>query len=221
MLFRSVPAGWTFDGVFYGVEADGAGLGDYMNYSSPTTAANNPTALSAGRVATTLTDVFKAPPWAISGTPANNLSRFPATPIWADVEVSQIGNIITLRINNSVIFSYENTTPYQSGNIMIGYTDAYDSIGLPSSYVVIDNVRVVDLTQPTVTITAVKVVGGNVEIDFTGPASASASAFVLQEASAVNGTYGDVSATVTGSNGSFKAVRAVGGSQQFYRIKRQ
>lgn len=216
-----VPAGWTFDGVFYGVEADGAGLGDYMNYSSPTTAANNPTALSAGRVATTLTDVFKAPPWAISGAPANNLSRFPATPIWADVEVSQVGNIITLKINNSVIFSYENTTPYKSGNIMIGYTDAYDSIGLPSSYVVIDNVRVVDLTQPTVTITAVKVVGGNVEIDFTGPASASASAFVLQEASAVNGTYGDVSATVTGSNGNFKAVRALGGSQQFYRIKRQ
>jgi len=42
----------------------------------------------------------------------------------------------------------------------------------------------------------------------------------LQEAGAVNGGYADVSATISGSNGNFTATRAVGGTQHFYRIKR-
>ncbi len=215
-----VPAGWTFDGLFYGVETDAAALGDYVLYSSPTTAGNNPTALTPGRNASTLTQVFKAPPFRYAGAPSN--PNFSLEPSWVDVEVSQVGQLVTLKMNNIVIMSYANTTPYTSGNVMLGFVDAYDSIGTDvAAAVIFDNVRVVDLTQPTITITVVKVVGGNVEIDFTGPASAAASAFVLQEASAVNGNYGDVSATVTGSNGNFKAVRAVGGSQQFYRIKRQ
>ncbi|MCW5554595.1 MAG: hypothetical protein KIS67_20845 [Verrucomicrobiae bacterium] len=215
-----VPAGWTFDGLFYGVETDAAALGDYVLYSSPTTAGNNPTALTPGRNASTLTQVFKAPPFRYAGAPSN--PNFSLEPSWVDVEVSQVGQLVTLKMNNIVIMSYTNTTPYTSGNVMLGFVDAYDSIGTDvAAAVIFDNVRVVDLTQPTVTITAVKVVGGNVEIDFTGPASAAASEFVLQEAATVNGTYGDVSATVTGSNGNFKAVRAVGGSQQFYRIKRQ
>jgi hypothetical protein len=145
--FRSspggVPAGWTFDGVFYGLEADGAGLGDYVNYSSPTTAGNNPTALTAGRVATTLTNEFKSPPSPVLGVPANNMTLASPTPIWADVEVSQIGKIITWKINNTVIFSYSNTTAYATGDIMLGYDDAFDSVSLSSSYVIIDNVRVV------------------------------------------------------------------------------
>lgn len=214
-----VPAGWTFDGVFYGIEADGAGLGDYANYSAPTTAGNNPTALGDGRAATTLTEVFKSPPWSVPGTPANNLSF--GTPIWADVEVSQVGNQITLKVNNTTIFSYVNATPFTSGNIMLGYNDAYDSIGLTTSYVVIDNVRVVQLpasSKPN--ITDIRINGSNVEISFTAETSDAASAFGLQEAGTVNGTYGDVSATITGSGGSFKAVRALGGAAQFYRIKR-
>lgn len=215
-----VPAGWTFDGLFYGVETDAAALGDYVLYSSPTTTGNNPTALTPGRNASTLTQVFKAPPFRYAGAPSN--PNFSLEPSWVDVEVSQVGQLVTLKMNNVVIMTYTNATPYTSGNVMLGFVDAYDSIGTDvATAVVFDNVRVVDLTQPTVTITEVKVVGGNVEIDFTGPTSDAASAFVLQEASAVNGAYGDVSATVTGSNGNFKAVRAVGGSQQFYRIKRQ
>lgn len=214
-----VPAGWEFDGVFYGIEADGAGLGDYANYSAPTTAANNPTSLGAGRSATTLTQVFKSPPWSVPGAPANNLSF--GTPIWADVEVSQIGNLLTLKVNNTTIFSTINTTPFTSGNIMLGYNDAYDSIGLTTSYVVIDNVRVVRLpasSRPN--ITDIRLNGGNVEISFSAETSDALTAFGLQEAGTVNGTYEDVAASITGSGGSFKAVRALGGSAQFYRIKR-
>ena len=124
-----VPAGWTFDGLFYGVESDAAALGDYVLYSAPTTAGNNPTPLTPGRNASTLAQVFKAPPFAYAGAPAN--ANAAASPSWVDVEVSQINGVVTLRMNKVVIFSYTNATPYTSGNIMLGYTDAYDSIGSP------------------------------------------------------------------------------------------
>lgn len=216
-----VPAGWTFDGLFYGVETDAGALGDYVLYSSPTTAGNNPTPQTPGRNASTLTQVFKAPPFRYAGAPSNPGNS--STPSWVDVEVSQVGQLVTLKMNNIVIFSYTNATPHTSGNIMLGLVDAYDSIGTDAAAaVVFDNVRVVDLTLPTVILTQVKLVGGNVEIDFTGPAADAPSAFVLQEASVVNGTYADVvpPATITGSGGSYKAVVGAGTSPKFYRIKR-
>lgn len=215
-----VPAGWTFDGLFYGVESDAAALGDYVLYSSPTTTGNNPTPLTPGRNASTLTQVFKAPPFAFAGAPSNpNASSSPG---WVDVEVSQIGGVVTLRMNKVVVFSYTNTTPYTSGNIMLGYTDAYDSIGSAFAGVVFDNVRVVQFpatSQPD--ITEIKVVGANVEISFTAETSDAPSAFGLQAAGTVNGTYGDVTASITQeSPGNFKVVRATAGTEQFYRIKR-
>lgn len=220
--FRSspggVPAGWAFDGVFYGVEADGAGLGDYVNYSSPTTAGNNPTSLSAGRVATTLNDVFKSPPYSVLGAPGNNTSLASPTPIWADVEVSQIGKIITLRINNTPIFSYSNTTAYASGNVMIGYDDAFDSIGLSSSYVVIDNLRVVRVAG--LNITSVKDLGANLQLDFTFELNDTPAAFRVQSAAAVSGPYADGAATIVQLGlGTYRATVAKSGVGRFYRIR--
>ena len=146
-----VPAGWTFDGIFFDIEADGAGSGDYAIYSSPTTAGNNPTPLNAGRSSTTLTNEFKSPPNSVLGAPGNNTSLASPTPIWADVEVSQSGNLVTLKVNNTKIFSCINTGAFTSGNIMVGYDDAYDSIGLSSSYMIIDNVRVQAISPPLIT----------------------------------------------------------------------
>ncbi|MGC3959120.1 MAG: hypothetical protein QM813_14595 [Verrucomicrobiota bacterium] len=212
-------AGGSFDGLFYGIESDAAALGDYVLYSSPTTAGNNPTPQVTGRNASTLTQIFKSPPFFGSGgAPSNPELNSEAS--WVDVEVSQIGSVVTLKMNQVVIFTYTNATSYTSGNIMLGYTDAYDSVGPAASGVIYDNVRVISLTAPTVVITQIKIVGGNVEIDFTGPTSDAASAYVLQEASAVTGTYGDVSATITGSGGVYKAVRAVSPTAKYFRIKR-
>ena len=216
-----VPAGWTFDGVFYGLEADGAGLGDYVNYSSPTTAANNPTALTAGRVATTLSDVFRTPPlgpWGVSGVPGNNTSLLSPTPVWADVELSQIGNIITWRINNTTIFSYSNATPYTSGNVMVGYDDAFDSIGLNSSYVVIDNLRVVRLNG--LKVTSVTYLGVNVQLDFTFDLSDAPGSFALQSATTVSGSYADTAATIVQlTPGMYRATVPISGGAQFYRVR--
>lgn len=211
--------GGSFDGLFYGVESDAAALGDYVLYSSPTTAGNNPTPQGAGRNASTLTQIFKSPPFfGAGGAPSNPESNAEAS--WVDVEVSQIGGVVTLKMNQVVIFTTTNATAYTSGNIMLGYTDAYDSIGPAASGVIYDNIRVISLTAPTVLITQIKIVGGNVEIDFTGPTSDAPSAYVLQEASVVTGAYGDVSATITGSGGVYKAVRAVSPTAKFFRIKR-
>ncbi len=212
-----VPSG-SFDGLFYGIESDGAALGDYVLYSSPTTTGNNPTALTPGRNASTLTQVFKTPPFFAGGAPSN--PEYNSQASWADVEISTIGGVVTLKINQTTIFSYTNTTTYTSGNIMLGYTDAYDSVGPAASGVIYDNLRVINLTAPTVVITGINVVGGNVVINFTGPASDLASAYTLQEAPAATGPYGDVSATIIGSGGNYTATRALGGAAQFYRIKR-
>jgi hypothetical protein len=63
--------------------------------------------------------------------------------------------------------------------------------------------------------------GQVVQIDFTGAATDTASAFTLQSSSNVGGTYGDVAATITELGaGSFQATIAPSGSRQFYRIRR-
>jgi len=212
-----VPAGSTFDGIFYDIEADGAGLGDYANYSSPTTAANNPTALGPGRVATTLTNEFKSPPNSVLGVPGNNTSLVPPTPIWADVELSQIGNILTLKVNNTTIFSYNNTNSYKSGDLMLGYDDAYDSIGLASSYVVIDNVRVVRIDG--LQITSFKDLGASVQLDFTFGLNDAPAGFAAQSASAVAGPYTDAGGTLVQlTPGTYRATVPKNGSPKFYRI---
>ncbi|HEY5911943.1 MAG TPA: Calx-beta domain-containing protein [Verrucomicrobiae bacterium] len=218
--FRNSPGGiaadWTFDGLFFGLEADGAGLGDYAIYSSPTVA-NNPTLLVPARVVTTLTDVFKSPPNSVAGVPSNDASR--GTPIWADVEVSQIGNVVTLRVNNTPILSYSNATTYASGNIMIGYDDAYDSVSLDTSYMVIDNVRVVRLQG--LNIVSVRDLGADVQLDFDFDLTDSPEGFKVLAAAVVAGPYADAGGTVAQlSPGHYRAAVPKNGNAQFYRIAR-
>ncbi len=213
--------GWSFDGIFYGLEADGAALGDYAAYSSPTTAGRNPTPLTPGRNASTLEQVFKSPPWTSTagsgGTPANVYGS--TTPIWADVEISQINGIITWKINQTVIFSYTNATPYTSGNIMLGYCDSFDSKGIDGGSVIYDNVRVVSLANPV--ITSIQTDATDAKIFFSANAGDTVDQFVLQSATLVTGPYVDVSSTKTLlSPGNFRFNRALNGAVQFYRIRR-
>src|SRR5205823_11356689 len=94
-------------------------------------------------------------------------------------EVSQIGTNITLKINNTVIFTYTNTTTpgsYTNGTIMIGYEDAFDSIGggaanVGTAAVVYDNVRVVQLSAPVVAGPTNVIAGVGTNITFAVTAS--------------------------------------------------
>lgn len=222
--FRSdgTPPGSTFDGLFYGVAADGAARADYALYSAPATAAGNPTALAPPIDAATLADIFKSPPWQAAagpGAPAN--SEITATPSWADVEIRHGGNLVTLTINRTPIMTCTNTTPFSSGHIMLGYCDAYDSVMTGNSCVIYDNLRVVRL--PVVTspvITAIHTTDATAQVHFAAAATDTPDAFALEAASSVAGAYTNVAAIITGDNGNFIATRAIQNSQQFYRVKR-
>jgi Calx-beta domain-containing protein len=212
-----VGTGWTFDGVFYDIEADGAASGDYVSYSAPTTAGNNPTALSSTN-ASALTGVFKSPPWAVAGAPSNLQGT--ATPMWAEVEISQLNNVVTLKVNKTVILTQNNTTGFTAGNVMLGYEDAYDSIGTSGSAVIYDNVRVVALVSTEVHISKIQKVGANIQIDFTAE-GAVAGDFTLDSSADVAGTYTDAGATIISTGGNnYRATVAVNGNTRFYRIHR-
>ena len=142
------------------------------------------------------------------------------TPVWADVEVSQIGKIITLKVNNTVIFSYSNTTAYASGDIMIGYDDAFASVSLASSYVIIDNVRVVALTGLKTDSSSFKDLGANVQFDFTLDLNDTPASFTAQSAAVVGGPYADVAGTIVQlSPGTYRATVAKTGNARYYRIR--
>jgi hypothetical protein len=194
-------------------------LGDYVLYSSPTTAGNNPTALTPGVNASAMTSTFKVPPYSYAGAPG--VREDSATPTWSDVEISQVGGIVTLKINNTVIMSYTNSTQYTVGNIMLGYTDAYDSIMAGNSAVIYDNLRVVALTQPKLDTTGIQKVGNNIEITFTYNSDDPASAFsIMSSATAQSGYAVDATAVITKTGtGAYKAVIPTSGPTRFYQVR--
>jgi len=211
------PVGWTFDGLFYGVETDAAALGDYVLYSAPTTAGRNPTALNS-RSASTLTGIFKKPPYGYAGSPGNLSGS--STPCWSEVEISQVGNLVTLKINQTEIFSYTNNTAFTSGNIMIGHCDAYDSAATYDGGVIYDNVRVIRLptSLAPATITSIQPVGGpptGYLVNYTG---GSGSQFVLLTSPTVTAPLSSWTRAATNSTGS-GTFSVPAGAQAFYRIK--
>ena len=219
-----VGGDWPYDGLWVSIEADASGADDYMFLSAPAVSPAGiwgPTTYASAN-ASQFRGVFKSPPFfdggVIGGSPAN--SDISGTPIWADVELSQIGNIVTLKINKTVILSYTNTVTANSGNIMIGYDYAYDSIMGADSSVYIDNLRVISLAAPTLT----KIVNnaGNLEITFAANPADLPAQFTLQQSSPLpTGAYADTASTITAlGGGNFKAVKAAGISPTFYRIRR-
>ena len=84
----------------------------------------------------------------------------------------------------------------------------------------LDNFSLSWTTAPV--ITGIVITGGNVQIDFTGTASDSASSFLLVSATQVDGSYADTGAVITQPGaGQFCAICPVNGLQQFYRVERQ
>jgi GH25 family lysozyme M1 (1,4-beta-N-acetylmuramidase) len=61
---------------------------------------------------------------------------------WVNVEVSQITNVITWSLNDTVVAQYTNNFAFTSGEILLGYADVFSSIGGADNFAVFDNVRV-------------------------------------------------------------------------------
>jgi hypothetical protein len=165
---NSVPGTGTnkfeSDGLWSTVEADASTTINFGFWTGPTwtngAGVIGPTNFF-GRRSTTLTNVFKKPPFdagpAAGGVPANTVVN--PTPTWVQVELSQIGNVVTWKINNTIIHSFVNTnvntSAHTQGKIMLGFNDPWDDIANGSatsgeSCVIYDNIRVVRLTEAPV-----------------------------------------------------------------------
>ncbi len=158
------------DGIWANVEADASTTINFGLWSGPTYTNGaqvvGPTNFLARR-STTLTQVFKKPPFdagpAAGGVPANTVIN--PTPTWVEVELSQVGDKVSWKINNTEILSFvntnANTSVYNEGKIMLGYNDPWDDVANGSANsgeacVIYDNVRVVSLgstTGPAITAT--------------------------------------------------------------------
>jgi hypothetical protein len=149
---------------------------------------------------------------------------------WHTVTITKQGTNVTWDIDGRRIATVDITGQTLGDNVFVGYHDWYISVATNTAvqFGLVDNVRVEDLvpvappSRPNITL--IRIVGGNVEIDFTADPADTPSSFVLQESSVVipGSAYADVisGTTITGSSGNFKAERAAGTAPKFYRIRR-
>lgn len=151
------------DGIWAAIGTDGSNTRDWVAYYA--TNANTVPHLYTNRSAASVGSVISAPPYAVAGSIGNRSAS--ATKSWADVELSQSNNVVTLKVNRSIIYSFPNPSGFTSGDIMIGHVDSADSIGSRTNFVIFDNVRVVTYDLQ---ITSIEPgVGNLLEINFAGP----------------------------------------------------
>ena len=232
----SAPPGWTTtnwssDGIWYWMSSDGgASAGDYLEKTG-LGGTNNNTGWQnlASGVRTTFLNIFKNPiPYSTSapGMPANSSPAngvvLGYTNAWADVEIKQINNIVTMYINKQSMFVYTNGTVWQSGVLMLGYNDPFSSVGAPDGAVYFSNLRVVQLGPPV--ITSITKTGSNIVIKFASiDGDDTASSFALQSsATLAPAAFADASpaATITElSPGNFQATTTSTSSEIYYRIR--
>jgi hypothetical protein len=208
------------DGVFVAIETDGSNNREWTTYTYPTPT-SQPTAIT-NRAASTLTNQLSAPPYAFAGSPGNSTAIAYNYHGWSYVELAQSNGVISLRANRHLIYAFTNTSGFNSGNIMVGMNDQFDSVGSADNFAIIDNVRVVNLS-PGAIITDIQLVPTDqVQIDFTAPC-ASAGELHLQSAASLDQPIAwadDNSATIVNNGGGFRATTARNGLMRYYRVRR-
>ena len=156
----------NMDGLFFGINSSGADGTDYQLLTKATgTVATDPVTITS-RAYTTMYQTFKIPPYGVTGEPgiAQNTSGTLTTPTWVDVEITQITNLISLRLDNTIVLQTNHPGAFTSGNVMLGYVDPYDSIGGFGGAVYYDNlsvVRIYPLTIATQPVSGVIIPAGN------------------------------------------------------------
>jgi hypothetical protein len=194
------------------------------------TSTNAPITLGAKAIES-VTAALNNPPYGEPGGLAGAISCSTNSPskTWVDCELSQVGGVVTFRVNGWPALTYTNTSAFTNGYVMIGYMDSFDSAStLADNFALIDNLRIVDLTTVTKPVITAITVGGSapgsaVTIDFTAGASDVPGNFTLEKATTVNGVYGaDGGAVISGnpSAPNFRAMTTTSSNAEFYRIKR-
>jgi hypothetical protein len=74
---------------------------------------------------------------------------------WVQVEVSQVADVLTWKIDGRIIGRRANTSPWKSGRVMIGYMDPFAGVSevKGENWLLIDNLRVEPVRTVTVTTT--------------------------------------------------------------------
>jgi hypothetical protein len=202
------------DGVWAAIGTDASNSRDWAAYIA--TNANTVPGLYTNRSAASVAGLLSAPPYALAGSPGNRSAS--GTKSWAEMELGQSNNVITLKVNNNVVYSFPNPSGFTSGDIMIGHNDQADSIGSLNNFVLFDNVRVV--TYDT-RITSVQLLPGNqVQIDFISPGQASD--FHLDSTPGLSEAAWseETSAVLTAQPVGFRFVVARNGDMRFYQVRR-
>lgn len=229
----STPPGsesWSSDGVWYWINADNDYSGGaYIEFTGVGGTNNNsgwqqpaiaypPTYANAFNTNIFTGGVYWGPGLISNGSILNGYSANN----WADVEIKQINDVVTMSIDKTPVFVYTNKTVWTSGTLMLGYNDPFSSVGSLDGAVYFSNVRVVAVGAPVISQIAIDKANSTAVINFTVVDGDSiASSFALQSASSVEGPYTDVpGANITQlSAGAFQAVVAQSGSAQYYRIR--
>lgn len=138
------------DGIWFGVDGEGGTSRDYRAYvgnlSGVQTELIGPAAsglAESNNTAGIYPTLFPASRFESSGAPGKR---------WVSGEVSQVDGVITWKLDGAVVAQRNNTSSFTSGSVMIGYMDIFTSLANPKedTFVIFDNVRVVNLSSPIV-----------------------------------------------------------------------
>ena len=131
------------DGLWFGVDGDGGAQNDYVAFVGNTSGTQTELfGAASGLISTNHTNPtyeadFPASRFETIGTPGKS---------WVAGEIDQSNGVVTWKMNGNVIAQRSNTSPFTSGDVMLGYMDIFPSIASPLSdaYLIFDNVRVED-----------------------------------------------------------------------------
>jgi len=232
------------DGVWFtttGDGADGDADGDYTALLGVTQLKDDTGFYAAGVGAGPNTGLRNASHpyyslWGGQAAPAAQLALFPANQTgianignagmaWHTVVITKAADTVKWQIDGITICTVTNDPSNLSTNVFVGYQDKFATGSLSDkpelSFGLVDNLKVETYVSAGIRITGIQVLGGNVEITFSGPPEKTATDFKLQSTASAIGTFADDN-TATLSNlgtGLFKATTALSGANHFYKIK--
>jgi hypothetical protein len=238
-------AGGTQDSLWFGVTAEGGSGVDYRAYSSAAGTGylddSGIFAAGSGTGVRNNTHPYYAE-FGREAAPEAQLALYPEQTgltsvgvpgmLWRDMVITKQGNTVTWHMDGKLIATVSTADFVLGGdNILFNHFDinttaTTDFNGPALLFGLIDNVRVETLATVALPpdINNIQLINGRseVQIDFAGETADTPASFVLQASGTVQSGYNDVTANITQlAPGSFRAVRAVSGSQQFYRLRRQ
>jgi hypothetical protein len=205
------------DGLWVALSGEDADTNTCVAYSFPSPL--TPAIAITNRAASEMREMFPSPPYASAGEPGVELSSLGE---WTQVELSQARGMVTLRLNNRVVYSFTNNTAFTNGMLMLGLNDPFDSIGLggaEGNFVVFDNVRVYTYDPA---IRSVAVSSNFVNIEFVSPAAGSVTDFRVEssmEFSRSTSWREEETATITATLTGFSAQVPRAAPARYYRIK--